>query len=135
MIEGDRGPGFWLHWAALIQSAYYILTGLWALLHIPSFIWVTGPKYDVWLVKTVGVLVLVIGCTLLIARIRRRYPLETVVLAIGTALGLTLIDVYYVLDGRISAIYLLDAVAELALAGMWTLGLIGTPAPRRPADS
>jgi hypothetical protein len=134
MIENGRGPVFWLRWAAQIQSAYYLLTGLWALVHIRSFMWVTGPKTDIWLVKTVGVLVLVIGTALLVARIREHYSLEIIILAIGAALGLTLIDIYYVLDGRISPIYLLDAVVELMLVGMWTLGLVGTPAPGKPNE-
>jgi hypothetical protein len=129
LIRDGRGPLFWLRWAALIQSVYYLLTGFWALVHISSFMWVTGPKTDLWLVKTVGVLVVVIGGALLLARIREHYTLEIVVLAMGSALGLTLIDIYYVLDGRISPVYLLDAVMELILVGMWTLGLIGTPAP------
>ena len=127
----DRGPIFWLRWAALIQAVYYLFTGLWALVHIRSFMWVTGPKTDLWLVRTVGVLVVVIGATLLSARVRERYTLEVVILAIGCALGLTMIDIYYVLSGTISPIYLLDAVAEMALVVMWTLGLIGTPAPMR----
>jgi hypothetical protein len=134
MIETNRGPAFWLNWAAMIQSVYYILTGLWALLHIGSFMWVTGPKTDIWLVKTVGVLVLVIGGALLIAGLRKRYTLEVFVLAIGVALGLTVIDIYFVIDGRISPVYLLDAVMELALVGMWILGLIGTPAPGKRSD-
>ena len=119
----NRGPAFWFGWAALIQSIYYIVTGLWAYVHISSFMWVTGPKTDIWLVKTVGILIVVIGITLLIARFRKHYPAEIIFLAIGTAIGLTMIDIYYVLVGRISPIYLLDAVAELILAGMWSLGL------------
>ena len=54
-------------------------------MHIKSFMWVTGPKTDVWPVKTVGVLVVVIGATLLIARLKKRYNLEVFVLAVGTA--------------------------------------------------
>jgi hypothetical protein len=130
MAEGSRtGPRFWLRWAALIQSVYYILTGLWALLHIRSFMWVTGLKHDLWLVKTVGILVVAIGLAILVARIREHYSLEIIVLAIGAAIGLTMIDIYYVLAGTISPVYLLDAVLELALVAMWILGLIGTPAP------
>jgi hypothetical protein len=124
-------PGFWLGLAALIQSIYYIFTGLWAQVDIASFMWVTGPKTDIWLVKTVGVLIIIIGIVLLIARIRKQYTYEIIVLAMGTAFGLTFIDVYYVSIGRISPIYLLDAVAELALLGMWIYGLLLTYAARR----
>jgi flagellar biosynthesis protein FliR len=47
--------------------------------------------------------------------------------AIGAALGFAVIDAVYALGGRISPIYLADAVAELALAAVlgaaaWKLG-------------
>jgi hypothetical protein len=105
--------------AAAIQGAYYLGTGLWSLVSIETFQMVTGPKLDLWLVKTVGVLVSVIGAVLLLAARRRRFPPEIVLLAAGSALGLAAIDATYVFVGRISAIYLLDALAEVALAAMW----------------
>jgi len=46
------------------QAIYYIITSLWALAGIRSFQKVTGPKVDIWLVKTVGVLVGVIGAVI-----------------------------------------------------------------------
>ena len=46
---------------------------------------------------------------------------EVVLLAVGSALALAAIDVIYVSNGTISPIYLLDAAAELALAGGWAL--------------
>ena len=106
---------------ALIQGGFYLATGLWPLLDIVSFQVVTGPKTDLWLVKTVGVLVTVIGAVLLLAWRSRRITPELVVLAVGSALGLACIDVIYALSGRISAVYLADAVAELGLALVWTL--------------
>jgi hypothetical protein len=45
----------------LIQAVYFLITGIWPLLHIESFMKVTGPKRDLWLVKTVGVLVTAIA--------------------------------------------------------------------------
>ena len=124
MNEYGSKAGFWFGLAALIQSVYYIITGLWAQVHIESFMWVTGPKTDIWLVKTVGVLIIVIGIALLTARIRKHYCYEIIVLAMGAAIGLIIIDIYYVSIGRISPIYLLDAVAELILLGMWITGLV-----------
>ena len=37
---------------AIGQGAYYALTALWALVHVRSFQAITGPKTDLWLVKT-----------------------------------------------------------------------------------
>ncbi|VTR52312.1 Uncharacterised protein [Sphingobacterium thalpophilum] len=44
-----------------IQGIYYCLTGIWPVIHISSFMAVTGPKTDLWLVKMVGLLSLAIG--------------------------------------------------------------------------
>ena len=106
---------------ALLQGVFYLATGVWPLLDIVSFQIVTGPKTDLWLVRTVGVLVAVIGVVLLAAARRRRVTEEIVLLAAGSALGLAAIDLVYALSGRISAVYLADAVAELGLAALWLL--------------
>ena len=110
---------------ALIQGVFYVATGLWAVVDLDSFMAVTGPKTDHWLVKTVGILVTVIGAVLLFSWRRGRVPAEVVLLAVGSALSLAAVDVIYVSDGTIAPIYLLDAVAEVALALAWI------PAARR----
>jgi hypothetical protein len=107
---------------AFLQGAFYVATGVWPLFDIDSFQLVTGPKTDLWLVRTVGVLVTVIGGVLLLAARNRRITGEIVVLAMGSALGLAAIDLVYALSGRISTIYLADAAAEIALAVLWAYG-------------
>ena len=104
---------------ALGQGIFYVLTGLWAIVHLASFEAVTGPKTDDWLVKTVGVLVTVIGGVLILAARRGRMSDEIVLLAAGSALGLAAIDLVYALSGVISPIYLLDAAVEIGLALLW----------------
>ena len=104
---------------SFVQAVFYALTGLWSIFGLTSFQQVTGPKVDRWLVKTVGVLVLVVGGVLGMAAVRRTDEPEIPVLAIGSAAGLTAIDVIYVAKGRISPVYLLDAVAELGLIAWW----------------
>lgn len=111
-----RVPDEMLRWILAIQGVYYGVSGLWPLIHMPSFLAVTGPKQDLWLVRTVGVLILVIGSVLLTAVARRRPSGEVVVLAIGTALALATIDVVYVVLDVIGPIYLADALVECALA-------------------
>jgi hypothetical protein len=101
------------------QGAFYMATGLWPLLNIRSFEKITGPKTDRWLVKTAGVLVTAIGSTLTIAGVRKSRGIEIPILAIGSAIGLTAIDVNYAAKRRISKVYLLDAIAEVALVGCW----------------
>jgi hypothetical protein len=112
--EQDLAPLVWV-----IQGVYYVITGLWAIVGIKSFQKITGLKVDVWLVKTVGVIVLVIGGVLTSAGLRRVREPEITGLAMGSALGLGGVSAFYSLRGRISKVYLLDALTELALAGLW----------------
>lgn len=107
------------------QGMYFVLTGVWPLIDIHSFELVTGPKVDDWLVKTVGVLVTVIGAVLLVAGRRRAVTAEVALLAVGSALGLAAIDVVYVSAGVIPPIYLLDAAAELGIVALWAAGRRG----------
>jgi hypothetical protein len=105
------------------QALYYIATGVWSLVSIDTFQKVTGPKTDLWLVKTVGVLVTVIGAVLGLAARRRWSGPEVPLLGIGSAAVLTVIDVVYVAKRRIAPIYLLDALGEMMLVVGWVLGL------------
>ncbi len=110
---------------ALAQGAFYIATGVWPLVSIGSFQKVTGPKTDLWLVKTAGVLITAIGGVLMMAGLRRTMQPEIPVLGAGAAAGLTAIDVIYVAKGRIARVYLLDALAEVTLIAAWLLAWRG----------
>lgn len=104
---------------AAIHGLYYCATGIWPLLHIDSFLLVTGPKTDLWLVKTVGVLVLAIGVGLLASVSQQRISFPLAIIAMETTLSLILIDAFYVWEGVISPVYLLDALLELILFSAW----------------
>lgn len=111
---------------AVVQGLYFFLTGIWSIIHISSFMAITGPKVDIWLVKTVGVLVLIIGIGLIGAGIKRRISFPLAFIAAGSALGLFFIDVTYVWQGVISPIYLLDAVLEIVLVISWFIYILKT---------
>src|SRR6476661_5239130 len=81
-----------------------------------SFEALTGPKVDRWLVKTVAVLVSVIGAVLLVGGVRRTSDRQLSLLACGSALGLAAVESTYSLRRRTSFLYLLDALLELAPA-------------------
>jgi hypothetical protein len=110
--------------ALAIQGIFYTATGVWPLLHMPSFLRVTGPKTDLWLVKTVGTLVTAIGASLLVASARRK-SLEADVLAIGSAVALAAVDINYAAKGVIRPVYLLDAAVEAALTAVHVSGRLG----------
>lgn len=106
---------------SLLQGWYYLLTGLWPVVHITSFMMISGYKTDQWLVKTMGVLLTAIGLTQIIGGVRKNISLELFVLSVSSAFVLTLIDVIYVGNGTILPVYLLDAVAEVVLIILWFL--------------
>lgn len=66
---------------------------------------VTGPKVNLWLVKTVGVLVGVIGLGLIVSVLKRIVTFPRVLIGAGSALGLCFIDGIYARKGVISPIY------------------------------
>lgn len=99
----------------LAQGGYYLLTGLWPILSIRTFQWVTGKKTDVWLVKTFGALVAAVSVPLLIAGRRGVVDTQTLALGVGAACALGLADVVYTLKRKISPVYMLDALAEAGI--------------------
>ena|SRR5690606_11316904 len=110
----------------LIQGVYYIITGVWPIMHITSFIQISGPKIDLWLVKTVGALIGTIGVAQLIHYFNKKVYLtmEIAFLSIASAVSLGFIDVYYTAIDRIWDAYLFDAVAQAVILLMWAVHFV-----------
>lgn len=117
-----------------IQGTYYAVFGVWPLVHMDSFLFVTGKKgkydnlgtglqADHWLVYTVGLLIVAISVPLLISAVRKIQSLEVAMLAIVSATALMAVDVIYTRRRVIEPIYLLDAVIELVFVLIW-LGIL-----------
>lgn len=51
-------------WVAAGQALLYLATGLWPVIHLRSFLSVTGPKTDLWLVESFGLLIAAFGLVL-----------------------------------------------------------------------
>ncbi len=100
------------------QSLYIALTAIWPIIHMRSFVAVTGPKTDLWLVKTVGALLIPIAICLG-AHLFRDDKLPALILGAGTAVAFICIDTIYATKGVISKIYLLDAAVELLFLLAW----------------
>lgn len=109
---------------AVTHGVYYLTTGIWPIASSATFQAVTGPKRDVWLVKTAGLLIAVIGAVLILAGARRRVNSETAVLGVGAAVSLAAIDLTYVRKRVIGPIYLADAAGEIVLATSWLAGRV-----------
>lgn len=106
---------------AMIQGGYFLLTGVWPLFSINTFMAVTGPKTDLWLVKTVGAVLAVIGAALITAGAEEEVTPAIALLAAGSAAALAAVDVVYASRRIISRIYLADAAAEAALIICWAI--------------
>lgn len=113
---------------ATAQGLYLMATGVWPLLHYRSFELVLGRKHDDWLVRCVSGLAVTIGYTQLRSGPTVQGRLLARRLGIGASLTFGAIDAIYGGSGRISRLYLLDAVAEAAWLAAW----LKTGAGRKP---
>ncbi|WP_026464710.1 hypothetical protein [Adhaeribacter aquaticus] len=104
-----------------LQGIYFFITGVWPILHITSFLLVTGPKTDIWLVKTFGLIVAIIGLSLLVAALKKEFSASVYTLGVGGAFSLMVADIYYATNDVIPDVYLLDAAAEgvILLGWVW----------------
>jgi len=110
---------------AAVQAVYFGITGIWPILHMSSFLAVTGPKHDLWLVRAVGLLIVVVALPLALAAWRGTVAIEVFALAVASSVALGIIDVVYVARGTIRKIYLADAAAELVLVSAWVVAWTG----------
>ena len=104
---------------ARTHGVFNVAGGLWPLLHMDSFEAVTGPKVDRWLVRTVSLLMVANGLVQLNASRSPNGVGEARRVGMATAVPLAAIDLVYASQGRISKVYLLDAVAELGWVAAW----------------
>lgn len=124
--------GAWTR-AARVQGMFYLVTGAWPLLHMRSFLAVTGPKRELWLVRSVGASLAAVGAGLLDAGtgggggVRRSHALT----GAAVAAGLAAVDLSPDGPRRISRVYLADAVLQIALVAAWAAGAVRRGARRR----
>ena len=103
-----------------VQASYTMITAIWPLVDIDSFMAVTGPKHDVWLVKTVGALLIPVAACLYSFLFIRTDRKPAIILGSLTALAFICIDFYYAaITDVIADIYLADGVVELIFLAVW----------------
>jgi hypothetical protein len=113
---------------ARYHGMFNIVGGAWPLLHLRSFEAVLGPKQERWLVQTVAGLMISNGLCQVTAGRSPEGSATSRRIGIGTAMTLATIDLVYAPRGRISKVYLLDALAEAGWVVAWA-------ASRHPAAS
>jgi hypothetical protein len=107
------------------QGIYYLITGVWPLVDIHSFMLVTGPKTDIWLVKAMSCLFCAIGLALVIGRKER----VCVWLSLLTSFSMAVIDFYYSSIDVTSDVYKIDGVIQVLFFIPIVLSISG---PRKP---
>jgi hypothetical protein len=106
-------------WLIIAQSTYTMITAIWPLIDIHSFMLVTGYKTDIWLVKTVGVLLIPIAATQILFLIIQSDPRVIIFLSSLVAVAFIIVDCVYALSDVISDIYLVDAGIQVIFLIAW----------------
>lgn len=107
-----------------LQAVYYLVTGLWPLIHLKSFFEVTGPKTDVWLVQMVGVLIFSYSILFFYMAFTRRLLQVHAVVGSLIAFGIGCIELYHYLQGTLRGIYYVDFIIEVCFFMYWIFYLI-----------
>ena len=102
-----------------VQGFYYLVTGLWPIVSLRSFLYVTGEKWDLWLVVAMGGLLAASGFGYLIGGQCEEKSPGLGAIAAGQAVVLLLVDVFYVRANAISPIYLFDAIPQAMCLLCW----------------
>lgn len=107
-------------WLPLIQGIYFLITAIWPLIDIESFMLVTGPKTDVWLVRTVSVLLIPYTLICFWIALKPRLISKIIIIIMTLmSLGLAIIELIYYLNGTIKWLYGADAVLQLIFMIWW----------------
>ena len=102
------------------QSVYMLLTAIWPIVDIQSFMFISGYKTDIWLVKTVGALLIPVSLTLgSFLFIRSADLRQAILLGSSTCVAFICIDFYYALNDVILDIYLVDGVLQILFLLNW----------------
>lgn len=80
---------------------------------------VTGPKNDIWLVKTVGLTIVACSLGMLGASFRKYVQPDVIIIVLGFAGFLAAVDIYYNITDVIAPVYLADAVVEMLFILTW----------------
>lgn len=107
--------------APFTQGVFYVITGLWPIVHLSSFEKVTGRKRDGWLAKSMGALVTAVGAALIVGSLEPRPSRTLTWLGMGSALALGVADLVFAKQSKAPRVYLADAAAEGAALATWII--------------
>jgi hypothetical protein len=102
-----------------IQGIYILLTAVWPLIDMESFLKISGPKTDIWLVKTVAVLLIPIAILFISTIFFSSHPLPVLLVGIATSAGLASIELYYTANHTIKWVYAVDGILQICFFLLW----------------
>ena len=101
-----------------MQGMYIFLTALWALVDIKSFMIITGPKTDIWLVKTVAVSLISISLFFILSSAKSEDPAVSFA-AFVFSFGFGYLDFFYSMNNTIRWVYAIDGIIESLFGLLW----------------
>lgn len=103
----------------IVQAAYTLVTAVWPIFHIQSFMEVSGYKTDIWLVKTVGALLIPVAACLASYLFIKTDKRPALILGSLSAIAFIGVDFYYSLTDVISDVYMVDGFLQIAFLSGW----------------
>ena len=80
---------------------------------------VSGKKTDIWLVKTVAVLLIPISMVFFSALVTKVPDVLLLIVALFSSAGLMFIDFYYASNGTIKWVYAIDGCIQSIFISVW----------------
>lgn len=107
-------------WLPFVQGMYFLITAVWPLIDMTSFMAVTGPKVDQWLVRTVSMLLIPYTyiCFWVAFHSEAVSKLLITVMTL-TGLGLALVELIHYMNGTIKWVYAADAILQIIFVIWW----------------
>lgn len=105
----------------LLQGFYYVGLGLWPVIHATSFQRYTGglDSHDLWQLRTLGLVLAVVGVALLYAVRRRSVAPEAIIVAGGVAAVMAVMDLVNITVKTYPPIYCIDCLIEIGFVYGW----------------
>ncbi|MCL5958916.1 MAG: hypothetical protein M1358_06275 [Chloroflexi bacterium] len=113
------------------QGIYYLVTGLWPVLHRASFVALVGPKPDVFQLQSTAGLIAVIGGIITAAARAREPGWLPLMLGLGSASALGSVEIAHL--RRIRCIFVLELLVELSIIALLGLGAIRGQRRKQPS--
>ena len=109
-------PDRWRRWVLAAQGIYYIVTGLWPLLHFSSFASVVAFRVNPFQAHVFAALIIVIGGSLLEATRREPPGPFPTMLGIGVASAIALVSLVWLPRLGVASLLWADLAVEVAFA-------------------